>query len=186
MSIRRGRFGLWLASAMVFLAAAGAGAGCGGGSASSSSGSASTASGEPSMEFLGKKGKNEIALFGEEAGRAEREVAGEVVARSLEAREAAEFVAQCETLTLAAIREIPGATGRANCATSLKKFAEPLSGSKEARKDTLSGPIAAMRVKGKKGYALYHGNDGNDYSIVMGKEDGTWKAASILTVELES
>ena len=66
----------------------------------------------------------------------------------------------------------------------MKKLASPLSRTKEARKDTLTGSITALRVKGGQGYALYHGNDGTDYAVPLEKEGGTWKVSSIETKEL--
>jgi hypothetical protein len=179
----------WIGGALLpaLVAAALLASGCGGGSGSSSSGSGSSSDAEPSAEFLVSKGKNEIPKFGKEAGDDDRVEANEVVARSLKAREDADFATQCETLTLLAIEGIPGAKGRGDCPDALTNYAKPLSSSKGVRKDTLVGSdIAAMRVKGDKGYALYHGNDGKDHAVYLGKEDGEWKVASILTIELES
>lgn len=160
-------------------------AGCGGGASSSSSGSGSTGGGsEPSAEFLKPKGKNTIAKFGEEASEEEREAANAVVVENLEARQAADFATQCDTLNMKGIKEIPNAKNHKGCAAALKKLAEPLSGSKEIRKNTLSGSIAALRVKGDQGYALYHGKDGKDYAVPLEKEDGEWKVSALVTTPL--
>jgi hypothetical protein len=165
-------------------------AGCGGGSSSSSSSSASSSAttasdssggAEPSKQFLKPKGNNKIAEFGSEASVEERETASKVVEESLKAREDADFATQCETLSLKGIKEIPGTKTRAECPKALKSFAEPLSETKKARKDTLSGPIDAMRVKGEKGYALYHGTDKKNYAVPLEEEDGAWKVASVIT-----
>lgn len=154
-------------------------AGCGGGSSSSSGP-------EPSAEFHAAKGKTEIPTFGEESSEEERETVNVIVVESLKAREAAEFKVQCETLNQKGIEEIPNAKNLKGCPAALKKFASPLSGTKEVRKDTLSGSIAALRVKGEEGYVLYHGNDGKDYAIPVEKEDGTWKLSSINVVNLST
>jgi ABC-type phosphate transport system substrate-binding protein len=156
-------------------------AGCGGGS-SSSSGSSPEA--EPSAQFLRKKGSNTIAEFGKEAAAAEREEANVVVTKSLKARQAADFKTQCETLSIGGIKGIPGAENRKGCPAALKTTATPLSASKEARTDTLDGPIVALRVKGKDGYALYHGNDGQDYAVPLEKENGAWMVGSVNTTEI--
>jgi hypothetical protein len=156
-------------------------AGCGGGG-SSSSGSSSEA--EPSAQFLKKKGDNTIAEFGKEASAEEREAANVVVTESLKARQAADFKTQCETLSMGGIKGVPGAENRKGCPAALKTTAVPLSASKEARTDTLSGPIVALRVKGKSGYALYHGNDGQNYAVPLEKEDGAWKVGSVNTTEI--
>jgi hypothetical protein len=155
--------------------------GCGGGSSSTGSEGRN-----PSSQFLKPGGKNTIPKFGQEASSEEREAAGSVVDESFKARAAADFATQCQTLSPRAIKEIPGAKDLQGCPKALKELAEPLSQSKKIRADSLSGSIAAMRVKGDRGYALYHGNDGKNYAVALGKEDGTWKVASILTIELES
>jgi hypothetical protein len=168
-------------------------AGCGGGSSSSSTagqtetGAAPKGGPEPSAEFLNKSDR-QIVKFGREASAEEREAASAVLLENLEARQAGDFATQCATLTATAIEEIPGAKESGSledhCATALKKLATPLSQSAKARKNTLSGPIAALRVKGNIGHALFHGNDGKDYAIALEKEGGTWKVGSIETAEL--
>lgn len=180
------RFGLLLALLGLALVAAG----CGGGSSSSSSStSGSTSSSEsgsgsePSAQFL-KKGNNTIPKFGEESSLEEREAANAVVVESLQARQAADFQTQCETLDLKAIKEIPDAKGHEDCAAKLKKLAEPLSSTKETRTDALSGSIAAFRVKGNRGFALFHGNDGKNYAVPLEKEGGGWKISMLRTPEL--
>jgi hypothetical protein len=160
-------------------------AGCGGGGSSSSSQSTSAAA-EPSAQFRTKNGKNTIPTFGEEASEAERETANAVVVESLEAREAADFKTQCETLNETGLEGIPNAKNRRDCPAALKEFAEPLPSTKKIRKDTLSGSITAFRVKGESGYALYHGNDGNDYALPLEKEGGSWKVSAVNTIKLES
>jgi hypothetical protein len=168
-------------------------AGCGGGSGSSSTSgetnAAFTASSESgaSAEFL-NKGDRSIVEFGKEASEEDREAAGAVLTRNLRARQAANFAAQCATLTLKLMKQIPeaGKLGgpRKACPGVLRKVAMPLSATAEIRKDTLSGPIAALRVKGNLAQALYHGNDGKDYAIALEKEDGTWKVGALVTTEL--
>lgn len=154
-------------------------AACGSGSSSSSSGNS-----EPSAQFLKQKGDEKFVEFGEEASAKEREAANVVVVRSLKARAAGEFVLQCETLNMTGIEEIPGAKNHAGCLTALTKFAQPLAGTKIIRKDTLSGSIAVLRVKGRRGYALYHGNDGNNYAVPLEKEGGTWKLSAVNMIQL--
>jgi hypothetical protein len=130
------------------------------------------------------KGKNTIPKFGEEASVEEREAANAVVVASLKARQAADFAAQCETLDQAAMKEIPKAKNLQGCPAALKKFAEPLSATKKFRKNTLSGSIAALRVKGDEGYALFHGTDGTDYAVPLEKEDGVWKVSAVNAIQL--
>jgi hypothetical protein len=157
-------------------------AGCGGGSSSSSS--EATSEGEPSAQFIKQKSDRRFAAFGTEASAEEREAANEVVTENLKAREAADFETQCATLNHKAIAKIPGAKNEKGCPKALKKIAEPLSGSKELRKDTLSGSIAVLRVKGNEGFALYHGNDGKNWAVPLEKENGSWKVGALIMIEL--
>jgi hypothetical protein len=168
-------------------------AGCGGSSSSSPETSTAAATNaasttgkasEPSAQF-GKTGNpNPIVEFGHEAPASEREAVSPVVEKSLKARAAGDFATQCQTLSLAAIKKVPEAKTRKDCPKALKEFASPLSETAQSRKNTLSGPIDAMRVKGNKGWALYHGNDGKDYGLALEKEGSTWKVGSVLTTEI--
>jgi hypothetical protein len=165
-------------------------AGCGGGSSGSEATAATTAGSstarDATAQFLKPGETNPTVEFGKEASAALREEVSRVVAKSLKARESAAFETQCQTLSIKAIHVVPGGNNRSVCPAALKKFATPLSETVKARKDTLSGSIDAMRVKGDKAFALWHGNDRNDYSMPLEKEGGSWKVASILTTELSS
>jgi hypothetical protein len=149
-----------------------------------STGGSTSPSGNPSSEFLKPGEKNPAVEFGKEAPDALREQVSRVVAKSLKAREKADFKTQCTTLTIEAIKQVPGADTRDGCPAGLKQLATPLSETVKARKDTLTGPIDVMRVKGKKGYALWHGNDGKDYVVPLEKEGSYWRLPSILTSEV--
>lgn len=65
-------------------------------------------------------------------------------------------------------------------ATELKARAEPLKRSAAFRKNTMTGPIDALRFKGAPAYAQYHGVSGQDYAMPMEKVDGEWKVGSLL------
>jgi hypothetical protein len=163
------------------------GCGSGGGPGTSQGDPAQPATGAKS--FPKDKESKKYVAFGEEASSTEREAASAVLTENLEARQTANFAVQCDSLGKAGLESFLGAgkeieAARAECPKSLKTLAEPLSNSKKARTNTLSGPIAALRVKGSKGFALYHGNDGNDYAMPMEKEGGKWLVGSILTTEL--
>jgi hypothetical protein len=169
----------WMATVVASICLFSVVSGCGGGS-SSTQGSAETAGAEPSTQFLKPHSKyKNLVKFGHEASAEVREEAGAVVAESLEARAAADFNAQCATLSMKVIAKLPDAKTRRDCAAALKEVAEPLPSTKEYREDTLSGSITAMRVKGDLGYVLYHGSDGKDYIVPMEKEAGTWKVGSL-------
>ena len=176
-------------------------AGCGGSSSSSSNGSppaegsASSGvspqepSGEAASSFLKPKNPgNKYVRFGREGTSTAREAASQVLIQSFIARQAGDFATQCRTLTRAAKAEVAGvekpSAARAACPKALQKLAEPLSGTKEARKNTLGGPIDALRIEGKKAYALFHGTDGKNYAMPMTMEAGAWKVAGIIAVEI--
>jgi len=176
-------------------------AGCGSSSDDSSSNAgSSTASGESSTsgdsgggstaEFLSKKGKNKIVKFGEEADEEEREEASEVLVENLKARAAADFATQCESLTKGAIEKVEESAinlGRASekgCENALKVAAEPLFETEEVRAFNMEGPVSVLRVKGNKGYALYHGTENKNYYIEMEKVGDEWKVARLKTEEL--
>jgi hypothetical protein len=159
-------------------------AGCGSGSGSSST---TAAANEASSQFPATAANKQIVDFGKEAPPAVREAAGSVLAANLKARETANFTSQCSTLSLKTVDKLvaPGKESpTAACPAALKELAEPLSQSAPVRKDTLGASVAAMRVKGGRGYALYHGTDGKDYAMAMEKEGGTWKVAGLLTTQL--
>ncbi len=177
------RFGLCLALLCIVGVLA---AGCGGGGSSSSSSEAASG-GEPSAQFLNaksKKGDAKIVKFGAEASAQEREAVNAVVVENLKARAAADFETQCETLNKKSFAQIPGAKNQKGCPAALKKLAEPLSGSKKLREDTLTGSIAALRVKGNEAFALYHGNDGKNWAVPLEKEGVSWKVGALVMIEL--
>jgi hypothetical protein len=161
-------------------------AGCGGGSGGSSSSSDGSAPGS-SKEFNDPEGGREVATFGKEADAAERAAASAVLTENLAARQEAEFDVQCATLGQRGMDVVLGVGSKPNvpaCKAKLEELAKPLEQSKAIRTDTLDDEIAALRVKGNEGYALYHGNDGKDYGVQMEKEDGKWKVGSVVTLEL--
>jgi hypothetical protein len=166
--------------------------GCGGGGSTSSAGSTSGSSattsdsssggGEPSAEFAGKGKNGELATVGKEASVDEREAASQVLEESLTAREEGDWAGQCETLYAQVVEQIVK-TGSVlgagkDCAAALELQAKPTPAS--ARVNTMSGPIAALRViEGERGFAFWHGTGGADYVIPMLKENGEWKVASL-------
>jgi hypothetical protein len=169
--------------------------GCGGGGASSATSGPSAAS-EPSAEFLQPGGTgNKYVTFGKEASPEEREAASKVLEQNLKAREDAKFGTQCHTLAPAGRQEISKALKRVKanyfkkyvpgpCPKELREFAEPFVDSEIGRIDTLSGAISVLRVKGNSAYALYHGNDKNDYDMPMANIDGQWKVVSLSPTRL--
>jgi hypothetical protein len=162
--------------------------GCGGSSSSSSTSSEGGFEAESSAQFLKqgkvKKSNEEIVKFGDEGSVEEGETVNAIVAANLKARAAGDFAAQCETLDKNVIVKIPGAKNLRGYAAALKELAKPLSRTKKEREDTLDDSIDVLRVKGKSGYALYHGTDGKDWAVPLEKEGENWKVAALLMIEL--
>lgn len=169
--------------------------GCGGGSSSPSSTSGSStgdAAGEASAAFLRPKSPtNRYVKFGSEASAALRNAASSVLSENLKAREEANFAVQCATLNAAAVKKVVEpkkkqvTTRPKTCTKALAEIAQPLPDTEIVRFDTLGGPIAALRIEGKKAYALYHGTDHKDYAMPMEREDGQWKVGALLAISLK-
>jgi hypothetical protein len=162
--------------------------GCGGGGSSSSSSSAEGSSHKgASSEFISPGGENKFAKFGEEASEEEREAASAVLEENLTARQVGDWETQCASLTESQMKELSPESGAEvlvkACAKGLGELAQPLSATAETRKDRLPGEIDVLRVKGKIGYALFHGSEGTNYAMAMEKEGTEWKVASLVTVE---
>jgi len=181
--MRRGvRRSFWVIAALSVLGALVAG--CGGGSGSGSGESTTSRSSAP---FPSSKSDAKFVKFGSEASAAEREAANSVLETNLKARAAADFKTQCATLNGRTQSEIASSTTKdpaSACPAELKNLAAPLPATKKIRANTLGEPIAELRIKGDKAWALYHGNNGKDYAIPMEKEGGAWKVGALLATEL--
>ena len=168
--------------------------GCGSSGSSSESISTAGAGSTPTVEADANqaaptfKGKAGIVKFGQPAGAADREAASAILAENLEAREKADFAKQCASLARSTQIEITGPVKPEErlrqCTIKLEALAKPLKSTEQVRADNFDGTIDEMRVKGPKAWALYHGNDGNDYAMPLQREVGTWKVGGIVTVEL--
>lgn len=160
--------------------------GCGGGSsATGSSATQSSAQSEPSSQFFGKSAANHFSKFGHESDPTELKAAGAIVAKSLKARGAHDWAGQCSTLSstaVNAVEESPVAKKGGGCAKNLE--AQGKEAPKEILEDNLKGSVVAFRVKGTKGYALYHGTDKKDWAMPMEEEGGAWKVASLVAEEI--
>jgi hypothetical protein len=176
-------------------------AGCGSGGSDTSSDSSSPASTSESStaddstsssdetgasaEFIkpgGKAGGNkEIAEFGQEGDDAEREAASAVLEENLEARASGDWAGQCSSLAAEAIASLAKApeAGGGPCEKSLETLAQPIAKTKLVRANTMTEPVAALRVEGNRAFALYHGTNGVNYVMPMNKDGGEWKVGAI-------
>jgi hypothetical protein len=164
-----------------------AGCGSGGSSSAADTGSSSSAGGS-SAEFVQPGGENKVAKFGKEASDSEREAASAVLEESMRARAAGDWNTQCALLASDIVRSVkessPPPVAEKGCPKQLEAQAQPLNQTKTVRANTMTGPIAVLRVEGDSGFALYHGTKGQDYSMPMRKDDGEWKVASLVTREI--
>lgn len=185
----------WCAFVMVALMCALGFSACGGGGSESSADSSGEApressepngkSKEPSAEFAGKGENGVLATAGKESSAKERNVASKVVEKSMRARAARNWEAQCETLARSVIKEIEGASSEGfftqDCAEVLETVAEKATPA--ALENTMVEPLAAFRVNGRRAFAFYHGAQGKDYVVPMELEGSEWKVASLVPQE---
>ncbi|MGB7686441.1 MAG: hypothetical protein WBL45_11750 [Solirubrobacterales bacterium] len=140
----------------------------------------------PSVEFLGTGVNGRLAAQGKEADPIEREAVSDVIEASQESREVGNFMAQCFHLDEHATKEVEkrasGLGVAKDCLKILEEQAKRLPAA--ARASTLTGPINALRVKGDRGYAFYHGTRGKDYVIPVRKEKGEWKLEALWEQEI--
>jgi hypothetical protein len=136
-------------------------------------------------EFLRPDGDNSVQTFGTEAASGEREAASIVLERYLAARSARDERAVCRDLSGAALEALEGYAG-ASLPLKGKTCPEILaivSLGLPPEPSTTTGSIESFRVEGDRGFALYHGSDG-DYFIPMVKEEGAWKVGALAPVEI--
>lgn len=159
-------------------------AACGGGGSELSTDSSQSAQ-EPSAAFAGKGENGVLATAGKESNAAERNAASEVVERSMRARAARNWEAQCATLARSFIEQLEGASSggffKQGCAEVLETVARQATPA--ALENTMVEPLAAFRVNGSRAFAFYHGAQGRDYVVPMEQEGGEWKILSLVPQE---
>jgi hypothetical protein len=116
-------------------------------------------------------------------GSAEREAASEVLEENLGARESGDWKTQCATLTVGAkkgvVEEILPFRLEAGLSAVPHRGLHAPPSTKPFRANTMTGPIDVLRVKGDRGFTLYHGAKGKDYAMEMRREDGEWRVDSM-------
>jgi hypothetical protein len=140
-----------------------------------------------SKEFLGPKNeRNYEATFGKEGTLAELEQVAQIVAESIQARSEHDWQKQCETLSqtglsivtqLTEYEEEQGKPPLQGCAAQLERAARIAPPS--AIRNNMRGPVAAFRVEGIRGLALYHGDDKKDWAMRMQNEGSEWRVSSL-------
>ena len=128
--------------------------------------------------FIRSSGDNSIPEYGAEGSGSQKAEAGAALAAYLSARQAQDWGRAC-SLMGATVRRQVGVLAKASggkagdCARSYRSLAGY--GAKRERADVLSGPLAALRVKGEKGFALFYGPHHQQFMMPMVREGGRWK-----------
>jgi hypothetical protein len=132
----------------------------------------------PARQFLLPRGTPASVTFGREASTAEREQANGVIHAWMRARAAKDFAEECRYFSKKYVKALVKedaqiiTRGRVTtCPGALHYFGPMASGD---FKNDLTGPIDSLRVGEGHGYALYHGRDGNDWSLGVDREAGKW------------
>jgi hypothetical protein len=142
---------------------------------------------EASASFRTHGGDNSIQNFGDEAGPSEREEASAALDRYLQARAAGNWGRSCTVLAKAAIAPLeqlasssPQLKGK-DCGSILAALESRAPAS--TRANNLTHGVAALRVQGERGFALYRDAHGTAYFVPMVKEDGSWKVGALAPSE---
>lgn len=139
----------------------------------------------PAREFLIPDGDNSVQTFGPEAAPAEREAASAVIHAWMQARIAENWTADCRLLSASYIRVlVADAKGvshgtATSCPQALAYFGDEASGTSG---NTLTGPIDSLLVRGKRGFAQWHGTE-EDWVLPLRKESGQWKVDVAAPIE---
>jgi hypothetical protein len=131
--------------------------------------------------FLGPQAEKQLAGFVKEASDTELEEAASVVASSLNARAHHDWAGQCATLSSASTKKVVGKSGK-ECATALGEEAKRASPG--VLDDNMRGEVIALRIKGRKGYALFRGAAKSKWAMPMEKDGSHWKVASLVATQL--
>jgi hypothetical protein len=154
--------------------------GCGGGGSTTSSGTEATPN-ATTKNFLGPKAEKKIAGYDKEGTARELDQAEQIVETSFKARAAHDWAGQCATLSIATTKKVIGSTHK-TCAVALGEQGKKAS--PEILKNNLKEPAVALRVKGRKGYALFWGKEKVRWAVPMEREEGRWKVGDLIATPL--
>lgn len=163
--------------------------GSGGDSGGSAGGNSTSGGGsdEASAEFRTPGGDNSIQDYGQEADSAELAEAEEAIVAYLDARASSNWEESCEYLAKMAREPIEKLAESSPQLKGKKCGAVIAALSGRLPKAALASPvvegIAAVRFRGDRGFALFHGPKGTDFFISLVREDGQWKVGSLAASE---
>jgi hypothetical protein len=144
--------------------------------------SSSSAPKKGAAGFRVTKGDNSIPDFGREAHPSERQRAVAALTTFLRARANGEWSKMCRYLARPNLRLLDGFArnpkGKSmDCGSVLAALQKKASSAERA--DPLISGLAALRIKGKSAFALFHGANNNKYVMPMQNEDGAWKMTQL-------
>ncbi len=135
--------------------------------------------------FRVTKGDNSIPDFGEEAHPSETQRADRALAGFLQARAKGEWSRVCAYLTAPRRRQFEtlAKTSKGRPRGCGPVLAALLNGPATTRADPLTNDgIAALRIKNKTAFALFHGPNTSEYVMPMQNENGAWKMTQLTPV----
>jgi hypothetical protein len=139
--------------------------------------------------FIVPGGDNSIQTYGREASAPQRARAGAVLKRYLTAYAAGDWPGACAQMSvqlkgsLQRLARSTGKTSASGCAPALRAFSAAAPAA--ARRVGLPiSAVAALRVEGEQGFALYHSAHGSGYFAPMLREAGRWRVASLGPTEI--
>jgi hypothetical protein len=153
--------------------------------ASTTAAAAATTTTTGAASFRVPGADNSIPDFGGEAPVAERERAAAALAAFLNARAGGRWAKACAYLARATHTQLERVGGAAKgnaggCGMALRALSSGGGGGTSGlHSETLAGAVAALRVEGKRAFALYHGRDKGKYVMPMVNEGEVWKVGEL-------
>lgn len=140
---------------------------------------------EGSAPFRVAHGDNSVPDFGAEATIAERRLASVGLKGYLTARARGNWSAACSFLEAPARAKLEELAKSSNgrfrgCTAILGHLAGRSPGA--TRASPFSGEIAALRIKGGHGFALFVGSTGQQYVMPLARERSGWKVAQLAPI----
>jgi hypothetical protein len=141
-------------------------------------------SGGGAAQFRSRGGDNSIQESGVEAGPAERERAAAALHAYLDLRAAHHWGAACEYMSASLIVLLEQAVAISPRSQKPKGCPAVLAAMSKAVPQRLLDEltevdVGSFRQNGNRGFLLYHGPEGKDYAMMVVKEAGGWKMASL-------
>ncbi len=135
--------------------------------------------------FIQSGADNSIPEYGSEGSGSEKAEAATALASYLSARQAQEWGRACSFMGATVRRQLGvlavASGGKAgDCVHSYGVVSKY--GSKRERANVFSGTLAAFRVKGEKGFALFYGPARQQFMMPMVREAGRWKVSQSIPI----